>query len=94
LGTYRYGRRNGYWISVIHLIGHLVGTAVIFTAVMSLGWGVSYMAHLLHDHHRFPDQIYNSIMWFEVGLFWFDVAISSVVLLIGACRFLKEILEH
>lgn len=86
-------RHQGYWTSVFGLIGHLIGTAIIFSSVLILGWGVSYLAHFLDGHHKFPDQIYGSVMAFEVGLFWFDVVISSIVLLFGAWRFIREILE-
>ena len=89
-----YGRRKrGFWSSIGHLMGHLFGTAVIFITVMVLGWGVAYLAHALNSHHPFPPHIYNAVMQFEIGLFWFDVVISSIVLIFGGWRFVKDMLE-
>ena len=60
---------------------------------MLLGWCVSYFAHLLNTQHKFPAAIYSAVMAFELGLFWFDVVLSIVVLLFGAWRFTIDMLE-
>ena len=50
-------RRNKrhYWASVLALIGHLLGTGVIFFFFFSIGWLVSVGLSYLNELHQFPD---------------------------------------
>ena len=85
-------KRNGYWDSVRRLIGHLCGTAMIFGAVLLLAWALSYLAHGLNSFYPFPSEIYAIITKIEVWLVIIDVVVSSIVLLAGAARFIRDIL--
>ncbi len=92
LNGYASSRRNRYWDSVRRLIGHLVGTAVIFSAVLILAWALSYLAHGLNGIYQFPPEIYLIVTKIEYWLVIIDVVISSIVLLAGAARFIRDIL--
>lgn len=86
-------RRVGYWWSVISLVGHLVGTAFIFTALFSIGWLVSVVLHALHRYHPFPDEIFKFVTRMELYLVYADSALSAVVLIAGMVRFCKQVVE-
>ncbi|WP_161827840.1 hypothetical protein [Steroidobacter agaridevorans] len=86
-------RRVGYWWSVMSLVGHLIGTALIFTALFSVGWLVSVFLHTLHRHHPFPDEIFRFVTKIELYLVYADTALSAVILMVGMVRFCRQVLE-
>ncbi len=86
-------RRVGYWWSVMSLVGHLIGTAVIFTALFSVGWLVSVVLHALHQQHPFPDEIFRFVTKIELYLVYADAALSAVVLIAGMVHFCKKVVE-
>ena len=75
------------------MFGHLGGTAFLFATLLSLAWSVAYLVHFLDSRHKFPEAIYKAVVWVEVALFWFDVLLSSFVLLVGAWQFLRDLVE-
>lgn len=86
-------RRVGYWWSVMTLVGHLLGTAVIFTALFSIGWLVSVALHALHRYHPFPDEIFKFVTKIELYLVYADSVVSGIVLIAGMVRFCKQVVE-
>lgn len=91
-----YGRRRtggGYWGSLVKLIAHLIGTAIMFGAILLVAWGLSYFVHKLNAAHPFPEAIYSFVTTIEIWLVYIDVGISAFVFMFGAVRFLKEIWE-
>lgn len=86
-------RRVGYWWSVMSLVGHLVGTAAIFTALFSIGWLVSVVLHALHRYHPFPDEIFKFVSKIELYLVYADTVLCAVVLIAGMMRFCKQVVE-
>lgn len=85
--------RVGYWWSVLSLLGHLLGTAVIFTALFTIGWLVSVVLHALHRYHPFPDEIFRFVSKMELYLVYADSLLSGVVLVAGMIRFCKQLME-
>lgn len=89
-----YGRRrHSYWLSLVKLLAHLLGTAIMFSAILVLSWGLSYLVHLLNVAHPFPQEIYSVVTKIELWLVYIDVVISGAVLFFGALKFLQEIWE-
>lgn len=86
-------RSRPYWASVLDLVGHLIGTAVIFTALFSIGWLVSLSLHALHSMHPFPEETFKFVTRIEVYLVYVDSVVSGIVLLIGMGRFCKDTWE-
>lgn len=86
-------RRIGYWWSVVALVGHLIGTAIIFIALVSIGWLVSIALHALHRYHPFPDEIFRFIVRVELYLVYAAAVVSAIVLCTGTVGFCKQLLE-
>lgn len=84
-------RRRSFAESVFGLIGHLIGTAVIFVAFFAVAWLVGYALHHLHGIHNFPDEIYKFILRLELWLVYADAALCLLVLLAGAVRFVLDL---
>src|SRR5438067_2152750 len=84
---------NTYWGLVFGLLGHLFGTAVIFASLFTIGWAVSFFLHFLHNVHAFPEQILLVITTLELYLVYGDSALCLIVLIAGAFRFCKHIIE-
>jgi len=86
-------RRVGYWWSVLSLVGHFFGTAVIFTALFTIGWLVSLVLHALHRHHPFPLEIFKFVSRMELYLVYADSLLTIIVLIAGMVRFCKQLIE-
>lgn len=93
-----YGSRrrigNGYWGSIVRLMAHILGTAILFTAVLCAAWGLSYLVHEMNAAHAFPPAIYTFVTSLELWLVYIDATLSLVVLLFGAGRFIRELWEN
>lgn len=90
-----YGRRgHGYWKSLIKLLAHIAGTAVMFVAILLVSWGLSLLVHKLNIEHPFPPDIYAVVTKIELWLVYIDVVLSGLVLIFGAWKFLIEIVEN
>lgn len=74
-----------------HLLGHILGTAILFFVVMLVAWSISYGLNALDAIHPFPATIHTIIERVEVALLVGDIAISGFVVLLSAIRFLKAI---
>jgi hypothetical protein len=85
------GRRKSYPLCLLILIGHMVGTALIFTVLFSLGWLVSFLLHKLNAIYPFPAQILSVVTSLEIVLIYLDTALSGIVLLAGMVRFINDI---
>jgi hypothetical protein len=81
---------KSYAGSVLGLIGHLLGTAAIFTAFFSICWGVTLILHFLDEVHRFPDEILSIINVIEIYVIYADVCLCFFVLLGGAVQFCRD----
>lgn len=88
------GRRKlTYGQSLVRVITHLAGTAVMFSALLVLSWAISYLAAGLHSIHPFPPEIYTFLTKVELWLLYVDVVISGLVFFFGAARFVQEAWE-
>lgn len=83
---------KSFLASVISLIAHLIGTAVIFSAIFFIGWLVSLALYGLHQIHAFPPEIFKFVTTIEVWLVYVDTGISALVLLAGTIRFCKDVI--
>ena len=83
-------RRKTYAESVVGLIGHLFGAAVIFVSFFFIGWVVSFSLHFLHGIYPFPVEILGFITKFELYLIYGDSVLCAFVLLGGAYRFIAD----
>lgn len=80
--------------SLLVLVGHLVGTCLIFLVFLSLTWVIAYSVSLLDDQHKFPPNVMNVITQVELWLLYVDIALCSIVLLLGTIRFCIDLVER
>lgn len=88
-------RHNGgdrYWTSIRLLIGHLLGTAIVFVTLFAIAWGLTTLLSWFNTIHPFPLQIFAFVARLEMGLVYVDTVFCAIVLLGGTWRFLKDIL--
>lgn len=86
-------KTDAYFVSPVgKLIAHFFESAWLFLALFSFGWLVSYVLSCLNRIHPFPEHVLEMIDWVELGLAYFDVACSAVVLLVGTWRLRKRLL--
>lgn len=88
---YEHQRRPTYVESILHLVGHLAGTAFVFATFIFFGWLISFGLHFLHEIHQFPPEVFAVLLKFELALVYFDGALCAVVFAAGAVRFWKNI---
>jgi hypothetical protein len=85
-------RRPSYWISILYLIGHLFGTALIFTSWFLFAWGISFLLSWCNAVHPLPVEISWFVTKTEIGLVYADAVFCGVVLLGGTWRFIRDML--
>jgi hypothetical protein len=85
--------KKGFWRSILLLIGHLASTALVFSAILSFGWGASFVFGYLNSVRNFPPEIFTLFTRLEIGLFYIDTLASGIVLLAGVVRFVRDALE-
>jgi hypothetical protein len=92
--AYDWNHRGGdaYWTSIRLLVGHLVGTAIIFVALFTIAWGLAALLSWFNTIHPFPPPIFAFVTKLEIGLVYADAVFCALVLLGGTWRFLKDIL--
>jgi hypothetical protein len=86
--------RAGYWWSVLSLVGHLFGTAIIFTALFTIGWLISVVLHALHRYHPFPAEMFEFATEIELYLVYADSVACGIALLMGMVRFCKQVMKE
>ena len=89
--AYPANKRPAFSESVVKLIGHAIGGAALFLSLAALSWGVGLVVSAMHKVHPFDATVLQVLHGVEIGLLYIDVALSSIVLLLGAFRFVKEI---
>jgi hypothetical protein len=72
--------RPTYWKSVLALVGHLIGTAVIFVSFILLGWVIGFILHGLNQIHPISDDVMKVIIQIELGFIYADAVLCSFVL--------------
>lgn len=77
--------------SIVGLIFHIVGSAVLFLVFASVSWALGYAVHLLGVRHPFNPSVLSVLHSVELWLLYIDIALSGMVLLVGAYRFILEI---
>lgn len=90
-GEFRPYKQHSYSQSVVMLVFHILGTAVIFLSLASVTWMLGVALHWLHTLHPFSEPILKFFMGVELALLYVDAAVSGFVLLAGTWRFCKEI---
>ena len=73
------------------LIGHIAATALLFTTIMAVTWSISWSFAYLHEIHKFPDASQKILTYLEVALLFIDAALSLVLILFGAKKFVTEL---
>lgn len=85
---------SSFWGSLLMLVGHLVGTFFIFLVFLVLTWGISYSVSVLDGRHKFPQNVMDIITQVELYLLYIDIALCTIVLLLGTARFCMDLLEN
>jgi hypothetical protein len=73
------------------LIGHLVGTGVIFAFLLGIAWLTSWFLSFLNGIHPFSDDIYHLAAQVELWGFYADILLCGVVVLAGIYRFCIDV---
>lgn len=84
--------RRPYWKAILHLFGHLIGTALIFVTFFVIAWSLSAMVGYLHGIHALPDAIFSFVTKIEIAIVYADAALCLTVLTACTWRFLRELL--
>lgn len=83
---------RAYKKSLLGLVGHMIGTASIFLALIFLTWLVEVAVDALHKIHPFPADVLDFVRSVEMGVVYVDTALCIVVLGAGFVRFGKDVI--
>ena len=86
-------QKQGFQRSAWQLLGHLSVGTLIFLVILFLAWALSFAFKYLNSlSSPFPLEIAKLFSEFEIGLFYADVIVSGVVLLVGVLRFVWDVI--
>ena len=77
----------------VDLVVHVLQTSLMFSVILVLAWGISFLMGWLHALHPFPTETYRFLAAAKRWLVYFDVGFAAAALLSGAMRFIKETWE-
>ena len=84
-----HGRRS----PLVNLVLHVLQTSLMFSMILVLAWGVSFLMAWLHGLHPFPPETHRFLATAKRWIVYFDVGFAAAALLSGAMRFIKETWE-
>ncbi len=84
-------RKPSFGQAIFLMTGHILGSAALFLVVACAAWGLGLAVHVLDAKHPFPERALSLLHSVELWLLYIDVALSGVVLLVGAIRFLMDL---
>jgi hypothetical protein len=79
--------------SIVAALMHLLGTAIVFGAILLLAWCISFLIGWLHAMHPFPPEAYRFLSGAKLWLVYFDVTVTAVLVVVGAVRFIERTWE-
>jgi hypothetical protein len=71
------------------LIGHLIGSFLVFVTLLVLTWALEFLLTWLNNHQPFSDEDLKVISKLKTSMLYFDAVLSASVLIFGAWTFLK-----
>lgn len=84
-------RKPTFGESIMLLIGHIAGSTVLFLSIVGATWLIGVTVHWLNDLHAFDPEVLAILTGVEITLVYVDIALSGIVLVVGAFRFIKEL---
>lgn len=79
---------NSYVATINDLIGHLLGTAIVFVSFFAIVWLASFALNFLNSIYPFPARILKFIETSELYLIYGDSLVCALALLLTACNFI------
>ena len=77
----------------VDLVVHVLQTSLMFSVILVLAWGLSFLMAWLHALQPFPPETYRFLASAKLWLVYFDVALAATALLLGAKQFIKATWE-
>ena len=87
-------QKQGFQRSAWRLLGHLSVGTLIFLVILFFAWALSFAFKYSNSLSPFPLEIAKLFSEFEIGLFYADVIVSGVVLLVGVLRFMWDVIRE
>jgi hypothetical protein len=91
LGPFETRPRPSFNQSVFKLLGHVLGGAALLLGLAAVSWAIGWGVHAMNAIHPFNPSVLSLLHWVEEAVLYLDIALSGMVLLIGAGRFVKEL---
>ena len=86
------GRKKiSFFDSVVSLIGHLLGSAILFLSFYAIGWIISFVVHWLNLIHKVPPDIAIFTAKIELWIVYADAVLCFFVISAGAYRFIRDL---
>ncbi len=86
-------RRQRHGLSALRLVSHLATTSLVFLALITLVWCISWIFHSMHSVYPFSNEVFRLLDRLELLLVYIDAMVSGIVLLIGVCYYIVEVIR-
>ncbi len=81
------GHDPSFHRSVWPLIGHLIGSFLVFVTLLVLSWGLGFVLGWLNAHQPFSDEDLKVISKLKTSMLYFDAILCASVSISGAWTF-------
>ena len=85
----RQGHSPSFHKSVLALIGHLLGSFLVFVMLLVVTWGVGFVFAWLNRHQPFSDEDLQVISKLKASMLYLDAILCAAISISGTWTFLK-----
>ena len=86
-------RQQRHALSALRLVSHLAMTSLLFLALITLVWIVSWTFHFMHSLYPFPEAAFQLLDGAKIVLVYLDVTVSGIVMLNGIWHYVAEVIR-
>lgn len=86
-------RRRRHELSALRLVTHLATTSLVFLALITLVWIVSWTFHFMHSVYPFSASAFRLLDRVEILLVYVDVVVSGIVLLNVTWNYIVKVIR-
>ena len=86
-------RRRRHELSAVRLVAHLATTSLVFLALITLVWIVSWTFHFMHSVYPFSHEAFRLLDRLEILLVYADVVVSGIVLFFVIWNYIVKVIR-
>ncbi len=83
--------RGNFAKSILHLLGHILGSACIFVFLATVEWGLEWFVATLNEVRPLDQEDFLLVHHVGQAFLWGDVSLSAIVFITGFVKFVRDL---